>query len=66
MEVQRNRGWCLHVRPYMAVSRYMLLKNFHVERILIEPCKVFLSMETHKDSMGVIFKILISDTPWKG
>lgn len=46
----------------MAVRHYTLSENSQVERVFIELSKVFLSLKTHVDSMGIVFNVLIRDT----
>ena len=47
----------------MAVRHYMLSENSQVESVFIEFSKVFLCLKTHIDSMGIVFNVLIRDTP---
>lgn len=42
----------------------MFLKNFCVEGVLIELGKVLFSLETHKNGMGTLFRILITYTSY--
>lgn len=49
----------------MAVRCHMLLKNSQVERILVELPNIFLSLETHENSMGIVFDIFIRDTSYR-
>lgn len=46
----------------MAEWCYTLIENFQEERVLIELLKVFLSLESHEESVRVIFIVYITDT----
>lgn len=49
----------------MAVRHHMFFENSNIKRVLIELGEVVFSLETHEDSMGILFRILIRNTPYR-